>query len=122
MSVPDYPEFNLYSSPGPIQVLGWEGLRQVMEENAPALRKLNSIRPDWILLLASKWVVSPDEPVQVFTIPTKAGTLVLCPIIDPNGYRSIFYRFKDEPAPARGSPEWADQWGESMGWPKKLRP
>jgi hypothetical protein len=115
--VPDFPEFNLYSSPGPIRELGWERLRQITEENASALRGLNFIRPD----LASKGAVSPDEPVQVFKIPTKAGTLVLCPIIDSDGYRSISFRFMDEPSPVRGSPEWADQWGESMGWPKKLR-
>jgi hypothetical protein len=121
MSVPDYPEFNLYSSPGPIRELGWERLRRIMEENASELRKLNFIRPDWMLLLVRKGAVSPKESVRVFKIPTEAGVLVLCPIIDTNSYRSISFWFEGEPAPAPGSPEWADQWGESMGWPKKLR-
>jgi hypothetical protein len=111
MNIPDPPVVNVYSSPGPIQAFGREGLRKIMEENAPALRKLNFIRPD----------VSLDEPVLVYKIPTKAGTLVLCPFIDSNGYRSIACRFEDELSPARGSPEWADQWGERMGWPRKLR-
>jgi hypothetical protein len=121
MSIPDPPEFNLYSSPGPIRVFGWEGLRRIMEDKAPLLRKLNFIRPDWMLLLVRKGAASLDDPVQIVTVATEAGTLVLCPFIDSNDYRSICFRFENEPSPARGSPEWADQWGESMGWPKKLR-
>jgi hypothetical protein len=101
--------------------LGWERLRRIMEENASELRKLNFIRPDWMLLLVRKGAVSPKEPVRVFKIPTEAGVLVLCPIIDTNSYRSIYFRFEDEPPSGRGSPGWADQWGESLGWPKKLR-
>ncbi len=121
MSIPEPSEFNLYSSPGPIRELGWERLRQIMEENAPVLRKLNFIRPDWMLLLVRKGAVSPNEPTQVFTVATEVGTLVLCPIIDSNGYRSIVFRFENEPSPDPGSPEWAEQWGQSMGWPTKLR-
>jgi hypothetical protein len=121
MSIPEPPEFNLYSSPGPIQAFGWEGLRRIMEENAPELRKLSFIRPEWMLLLIRKGVASLDEPTQVFKVSTDFGTLVLCPIIDRNGYRSIAFRFEDEPSPAPGSTEWADQWGQSMGWPKKQR-
>jgi hypothetical protein len=118
----DYPEFNMYSSPEPIQAFGWDGLRRIMEDNAPALRKPKFIRPDWMLFLASKGAASLNEQIPLLSVCTETGKLLLCPLIDSNGYRSVLFMFEGEgPSPDQALPEWADQLGENLGWPKKLR-
>jgi len=66
-------------------VFGWEGLRRIMEENATELRKLR-----FLVLSEPK-----DEQVTIVSVLTDTGKLVLCPVIDPNGHRSIIFRFAD---------------------------
>lgn len=91
--MPTPPEFNMYSDPGLIEKLGWERLREIMEQNAAQLRTMSFIRPDWILLLQRKGAISPHAKMHILRIASEAGTLELVPAFDTNGYRSVYFRF-----------------------------
>jgi hypothetical protein len=79
----NHPEFNMYAGEAAQRLIGWEGLRTIMEDNIESLRKLTFIDCGKAHAI--------DEQVGIVGVPTEFGALYLVPLLDTEGYRSIMF-------------------------------
>jgi hypothetical protein len=92
--VTDHPEFNLYADRAAIDRCGWDMLRAMMERHAPTLRTLPFPRANWLSAQVEEGLLNPDQSIPTIRVPLESGTLVLMPVTDTEGYKSVFFQWE----------------------------